>query len=123
MRFHIPLYRALRNKKLLLSIFRDISERKANESLFKKKDVLLQAIAEATKTLISVNDPEQGFNTALDILGSATQVNRVYIVKHKTAEKTKEMYMTMIHEWCSKGTESQIKESLLKIFLIQGSGI
>ena len=106
--------KGIRNKKLLLSIFRDISERKANEYLFKKKDVLLQAIAEATKTLISVNDPEQGFKTALSILGYATQVSRVYIVKHKTVDQTNEMCMTMIYEWCSKGTESQIKDPLLQ---------
>ncbi len=106
--------RDINNNKLLLSIFRDISERKANEWLFKKKDVLLQAIAEATKTLISINDPARGFNTALGFLGFATQVNRVYIVKHKTVDETEEMYMTMLHEWCSKGTESQINNPLFQ---------
>ena len=100
--------KGIKNQKLLLSIYRDISGRKANESLFKKKDVLLQAIAEATKTLISVNDPEQGFNTALGILGTTTQVSRVYIVKHQSVDGTKDKYMTMIYEWCSKETQSQI---------------
>jgi len=104
----------IRNKKLLLSIYHDISERKANEWLFKKKDVLLQAIAEATKTLISVNDSEMGFDTALSILGEATQVNRVYIAKHKVVKETSELYMTMIHEWCSRGTVSQINDPLLR---------
>jgi PAS domain S-box-containing protein len=106
--------KGIKNKKLLLSIFRDISERKANESLFKKKDLLLQAIAEATKILISVNDTKEGFNAALEILGSATEVNRVYIVKHVEAEKMSDMYMAMIHEWISKDTKSLIKEPLYK---------
>jgi PAS domain S-box-containing protein len=43
----------IRNKKLLLSIFHDISERKANEWLFKKKDVLLLEFADETKTFIT----------------------------------------------------------------------
>jgi PAS domain S-box-containing protein len=100
--------KGIKNQKLLLSIYRDISGRKANESLFKKKDVLLQAIAEATKTLISVNDPEQGFNTALGILGTTTEVSRVYIVKHHLVDGIKDKYMTMIYEWCSKETQAQI---------------
>ena len=50
----------LNGKKYLLSILRDITERKSNERLLRKKDRLLQGIAEATKTAISYSDIENG---------------------------------------------------------------
>lgn len=106
--------RGIRNERLLFSIFRDISERKASESLFKKRDVLLQAIAEATTTLISVNDPEQGFKAALGILGSTLKVSRVYIFKHDSVNTSEEMNMTMLYEWCSKGTKSQMDDITIR---------
>ncbi|HED05204.1 MAG TPA: PAS domain S-box protein [Ignavibacteria bacterium] len=63
----------------LLSIFRDITHIKLAEEMLKKKDALLLGIANATKTLISINDPETGFPNALKILGEAAKVDRVYI--------------------------------------------
>ncbi len=98
------------SKKLLLSIFRDISERKNNEVLLRKKDSLLQGIAEATKTLISINDPSLGFSAALKILGLAVQVDRVYIFRHKISEETEEMYVSLLYEWASEDTESQLND-------------
>ncbi len=98
------------SKKLLLSIFRDISDRKNNEVLLRKKDSLLQGIAEATKTLISINDPSLGFSAALKILGLAVQVDRVYIFKHKINEDTEEMYVSLLYEWASEETESQLND-------------
>jgi PAS domain S-box-containing protein len=97
------------NKKLLFSIYRNISERKANEGAFRRKDIILQGIAEATKTLISVNEAEQGFTAALGILGRATQVSRVYIFKHRVIEDTDEMYMSLAYEWVSNGIEPQMQ--------------
>jgi len=98
------------NKKLLLSIFRDISERKNNEAQLRKKDALLQGIAEATKTLITVNDPNLGFPAALKILGLSAQVDRVYIFKHKVNEETEEMYVSLLYEWASEEAEAQIED-------------
>ncbi len=94
-------------RKLLLSIFRDATERKIHEALLHKKDRLLQGIAEATKTLISINDAGTGFNAALSILGSAAEADRVYIFRHKEMEETGEQYMSILYEWTSEGTESQ----------------
>ncbi|MHB1686067.1 MAG: response regulator [Ignavibacteriaceae bacterium] len=98
------------NKKLLLSIFHDISERKTHEHLLRKKDILLQGISEATKTLISVNDSSLGFSAALKILGFAATVDRVYIFKHKVNEDTEEMYVSLLYEWASDNAEAQIED-------------
>ena len=70
------------DKKYLFSIYRDISSRKEQEVITSKKDKLLQGIANATKTLISAKDNEEGFNRALQILGLAAAVDRIYIFQH-----------------------------------------
>jgi len=96
------------NKKYLLSIFRDITNRKWNEKLIEKKDRMLQGIADATRALISSKDQEEGFNQALRILGTAADVNRVYIYQHQVDQLTDERFFSLIYEWASEGTETQI---------------
>lgn len=98
----------LNGKKLILSIFRDITERNANELIIKKKDRLLRGIAESVKTLISETDIESGFNSGLKILGRAAEVDRIYIYKHKEDPETEEMYVSILYEWAAPNCESQI---------------
>ncbi|HEY6906442.1 MAG TPA: ATP-binding protein, partial [Ignavibacteriaceae bacterium] len=104
----------LDGKKYLLSILRDISERKSNERLLKKKDRLLQGIAEATKTAISNSDIAQGLSKALRILGIAAEVDRVYIYKHQVDEETNETFVSILYEWSSVNSESQIRNPILQ---------
>jgi PAS domain S-box-containing protein len=99
---------------MVLSIFRDISERKSNEVLMRKKDILLQGISEAVRTLISESDSEKGFNNALCILGKAAEVDRVYIYQHQEDIETEEMYIVPLFEWASKKSELQIKSLSIK---------
>ncbi len=104
----------LDGKKYVFSIFRDISRRKKNELQLSKKDRLLQGIAEATKTLISVQDQLKGFNAALKTLGVAAEVDRVYIYQHQVQEETGEMYLSLKYEWASESCEPQIKNKVLQ---------
>jgi len=104
----------LEGENLLLSIFRDITDRKTNEILLRKKDNLLQGIAEATKSLISNRNEYAGFNSALRILGIAAEVDRVYIYKHEVIEETEELYAKLLFEWSSESTESQIENPALQ---------
>ena len=104
----------LDGKKYLLSILRDISERKSNERLLRKKDRLLAGIAEATKTTISTSDFENGLTKALRILGIAAEVDRVYIYKHQVIDETEEMFVSILYEWSSVNSESQIKNPILQ---------
>ena len=100
-------------KRFLLSIFRDISERKVNEELLEKKGRLLQGIAKAANALITDSDYIDGFNTALRILGEAAEADRVYIYKHMEDEETGELYFTPLYEWTGEGIHSQLEENLL----------
>lgn len=98
----------LKDRKLLLSIFRDITQRKRNELLIAKKDRLLQGIADANSVLITSKNWEFGFNKALKILGTAAKVDRVYIYQHYQIPNEDEKYFSLRYEWASAGTEKQI---------------
>jgi PAS domain S-box-containing protein len=102
------------DRKYLLSIFRDITERKSNEILLTKKGDLLQGISSAAKALIASDDEETGFFKALRILGQAAKADRVYIYQHKVDKYTGEMYFTPVSEWASSGTVPQINDPALQ---------
>ncbi len=98
----------LDEKKYLFSIYRDITGRKKHEEIVRKKDRLLEGIADATKALIGAKKEEEGFDQALAILGKAADVDRVYIYQHHESKEDDEMYFSIIHEWASEGTLAQI---------------
>jgi PAS domain S-box-containing protein len=100
-------------KRFLVSIFRDISERKVSEDLLSKKGRLLQGIAKAANALITDSEYIDGFNTALRILGEAAEADRVYIYKHMEDDETGELYFTPIYEWTAEGIKSQLEDNLL----------
>lgn len=100
-------------QRFLVSIFRDIGERKVNEDLLAKKGRLLQGIAKATNALITDSEYIDGFNTALRLLGEAAEADRVYIYKHMEDEETGELYFTPLYEWTAEGIESQLEDNLL----------
>lgn len=102
------------NKRYLLSIFRDISERNINEELLHKKTRLLQGIAKATNALITESDYVGGFNTALSILGESAETDRVYIYKHMEDDETGELYFAPMYEWAAEGILSQLNDSNLQ---------
>lgn len=103
-----------KGKRYLLSIFRDISERKISEELLQKKTRLLQGIAKATNALISDSNYVSGFNNALRILGESAETDRVYIYKHVEDDETGELYFTPIYEWAAEGIPSQLNDENLK---------
>ena len=99
-------------KRFVLSIFRDISERKFSEELLEKKGRLLQGIAKATNALIIDSAYIDGFNIALEILGEAAEADRVYIYKHMEDEETGELFFTPLFEWTAEGIYSQLEDNM-----------
>jgi PAS domain S-box-containing protein len=104
----------VKGKRFLLSIFRDIGERKINEELLLKKTRLLQGIAKATNALITDVEYVDGFNSTLRILGESANVDRVYIYKHMEDAETGELYFTPMYEWVAEGFLSQIDDKNLQ---------
>ena len=104
----------INSKRLLLSIFRDVTERKTNEELLRRKDNLLQGVAEATRCLISNRDSNTGFNSALRILGIAAKADRVYLYKHEIIKETEEHYAKLLFEWSTESVIAQIEDPALQ---------
>lgn len=104
----------LPGKKYLLTIFRDITERKAHEEISSRKDKLLLGISEAMKALINTAEGDLGYLEALDILGKSADVDRVYIYEHKTGASDGEPFFSLRYEWSSSPVLSQINDERVK---------
>jgi PAS domain S-box-containing protein len=91
-----------------VSFFRDISEDKRNLQTILFKDIILQAIAEASQALLLEDDLQSGINTALGIIGSATSQDRVYIFEFHGLTDSEEVFMSQRFEWVNAGVSVQI---------------
>ena len=95
----------------LIRIFiSDISERKQAEAELHKRDQLLQAVAEATKYLLTEMDHERAINEALAILGEAADVDHVYIFENHPHSVTGEIARSMRFEWSHASAKSLIMQ-------------
>ncbi|MBE7173350.1 MAG: response regulator [Williamsia sp.] len=83
----------------LICTSRNITGRKMAEEKVKKKDLLLQALAEATHTLIENTDIETAMRLSLEILGSKSHVDRSYIYKNTYNAEEKQWFSTRQSEW------------------------
>lgn len=95
--------------KAVLSIFRDIGERKIAEKRLARKDKLLQSVADATKILISCNEAGKASTEVLSLLGTATEVDRVYIFQNITNLEGNVTQMAELFEWTKENIPSQIE--------------
>jgi PAS domain S-box-containing protein len=103
----------IKGKRHLLTVFRDITKRYNSEELLRKKDRLMQGVAEAANTVISASNPRDGFNAAMKVLGIAADVDRVYICRHDENGTHNEMFMDMLYEWHSDCCLSQISNNIM----------
>lgn len=95
-------------------IFRDVTEKKLNESELLKRDALLKGVADATKMLLTEINFEKGINNALEILGKSAIVDRVYLYINSYDEELNLHFMSLQYEWTSDKVESQLTEDLMK---------
>ncbi len=91
----------------IISIARNISKRKKVENSILKKQQMLQGIVEATEELLHNPILKEAINKSLEILGRAVEVNRTYVFENTNISKGK-VASSMIHEWVSKGTPSEL---------------
>ncbi|MEI7981873.1 MAG: response regulator, partial [Bacteroidota bacterium] len=87
---------------------RDVTLKKQTESEIHKRDMLLDAIAKATALLVQGEKLEEGISGALEIIGKATEVNRVYIFRNHEATGFKMPLMSQDYEWTDGLVEPQI---------------
>lgn len=100
--------------KAIRGIARNVTERIKAEEELKKKDTLLASVADASIILLINSDHNSAINTALKILGEATEVDRVYVFENSRDPTTNELLMSQKYEWCKEGIEPQINNPLLQ---------
>jgi diguanylate cyclase (GGDEF)-like protein len=77
----------------------DITERKHAESELRKRDRLLQSVAEATTHLLANVGYDSAINEALATLGTAARVDRICISMNHSHPKTGKIATSMRFEW------------------------
>ena len=87
---------------------RDVTHQKRTEEEIYQKDRLLDAIAKATALLIQTENLDESINNALEIIGKATRVNRVYIFQNHNDTGYKMPLMSQCYEWCDGSVDPQI---------------
>lgn len=82
-----------------LVIIRDISEQRNYENNIVRRDRLLDAIARATTLMIKEEFSDETITQTLEILGCATEVNRVHIFRNQSDMKNDRFSMSHEYEW------------------------
>lgn len=99
------LMRYLTDEKIIF-VTRNITQYEESKITLVKRDILLSAIAMAANALLSIKDPDKSVDKALEILGEAVTVNRVYIFKNYINDEGK-VFTSQINEWSRNPAETQ----------------
>jgi PAS domain S-box-containing protein len=94
----------------LVCTSRNITGQRIAQDKLKKKDQLLYAVSQATHLLLSNTDLNQAIASGIEILGTKTQVERVYVFKNKKDEQTGKWFTSIINEWNGKGNISRLDD-------------
>jgi len=93
---------------------RDVTIQKKIEVDIHKRDILLEAIARSTAILLKNEDIDGSIAKVLEILGNATDVNRVYIFKNHYSQNDKILITSQIYEWTNGAVASQLNNPALQ---------
>ncbi len=86
----------------VISVIRDITQRKQAEKRLQHRLTVEEAVAQVSKLLFAVERPD--FQRILEIMGKAVAANRSYLFRLKSNEQLADN----LAEWCASGTSSQI---------------
>ena len=93
----------------LVCTSRNITGQRIAQEKLKKKDQLLHAVSQATHLLLSNTDLNQAIAAGIEILGTKTLVDRVYVFKNNCDEQSGKWIASITHEWNANGLESRLK--------------
>jgi PAS domain S-box-containing protein len=96
----------------ILWIYRDISQKKHNERDLLRQSQILSGTAQAMNYLLTLPDHNQAIQKALETIGIAAGVDRVYIFEND--ESTGESFFSQRFEWTAKGIVPQIDNQELQ---------
>lgn len=104
----IPIRNNENETKGILWIYRNVTSRKRTEKDLKRQSQILNGTAEAMNFLLTLNNHTEAIQKALETIGLATGVDRVYIFENEQDSLTGESFFSQRFEWVAKGIEPQI---------------
>ena len=110
----IPIQDSEKKNQGILWIYRDITQRKNNERDLLRQSKILNGTAQAMNYLLTLHDHDQAIQKALEAIGSATNVDRVYLFENSKDKTTGESYLNQRYEWTAEGVEPQIDNQELQ---------
>ena len=110
----IPIKDSENKNHGILWIYRDITQRKNNERDLLRQSKILNGTAQAMNYLLTLHDHDQAIQKALEAIGSATNVDRVYLFENSLDKTTGESYLNQRYEWTAEGIEPQIDNQELQ---------
>lgn len=87
------------NKNVYLESFIDITERKEKEEQLKSQSNLLKGATEASNSLLTQMNFNEAVYNAIEFLGKAANVDRVYIYENKINENLNELVADIKYFW------------------------
>jgi signal transduction histidine kinase len=97
----------LSGERVMLSITRDITERKKAEAVLKRRDAILQAVNFAAERFLTTPDLKHEVNHVLERLGQATGVDRVSLFENYIADNDTPL-TSQRYEWTASGIRAEI---------------
>ena len=95
--------------KRFLALVRDTTSRKIAELQLEHQSRVLESVAQATTTLLVEEDSDRAINKAFEILGNASQADRIYLFEyHNETSNPETRLISQRFEWCAPGIEPQI---------------
>src|SRR5579871_124315 len=98
----------------LICTSRNITEQKAVQENLKKKDQLLQGVAESTQSFLMNSDLDLAISESLQVLGRRAAVSRVYLFRNHFDEKEQRWFTGETHEWTENASDSRLESPTIK---------
>jgi PAS domain S-box-containing protein len=98
-------------------------ERRAGDASAQRRDAVLRAVAMAATRLLGSSDPwEEGIDAVLSLLGEATDVSRVYLLRIFRDERGV-VRADLTHEWAAPGVPGHLGDRALHDLPLDAAGL
>ncbi len=107
------LYTDAQGKRFIVGSTIDITDLKRNEIALLERDTILQAVANATRNLLTTKDYQAASQEALSIIGQVSGADRVYIFENNLNYQGR-LVQSQRMEWSTSNVKSQINNPELQ---------
>jgi PAS domain S-box-containing protein len=107
-RDYIPIEDPEKKNQGILWVYRNITQRKKNERDLKRQSQILSGTAKAMNYLLTLDNHDIAINQALEAIGYATGVDRVYLFEKSENLTSGEVFLSQRSEWTAEGVTSQV---------------